>query len=522
MSKFCRDDNECPNNSFCSFDEKSMKHHCKDNNKNQLYYGCLNDDNLNLENVVSNDSNNLENLENCINFSRRQIDKNGIYHNYMIYKKKKQSYVDITTINIYLKCGQKNISVLSLNDYFEFECDKNNQNCILKTNKLFRNFVNQNKELCSEQLYLEINYECYNEKLLNKELIPVNIDEDVIKINLSCPKDKSNEIFNSKCVSLSINPEEIDKIKSINTKKLLYNCPNPIFELPRIVKNVNGYNKLNFKKNNKEINDYDNVISKKNKELELLHAKKYMKIKKINNSENISLDKALSEIKNKKNINDINKKWKLFQDYDALQYLNNIATAQSSIKLYGKVYTIEEAMNISSLLNESFFVYYSNSYELDNYSSNLYFIDIFSIDNDIFDKKNWVKSENVTTGILNFENFYDDNSDNATSDFSQKLEIYLKNMAEYQKILSNEYINLTGDKITEINDINENIINNMVNNLDKKNSTKNQVISMNNSEEKINNRLINILTIVFLILITIAIFTYVYYHSISASINQNK
>ena len=246
-----------------------------------------------------------------------------------------------------------------------------------------------------------------------------------------------------------------------------------------------------------------------------------MKIKKINNNENIPLNKALNEIKNKKNINDINKKWKLFQDYDALQYLNNIPTAQSAIKLYGKVYTIQEAMNISSQLNESFFVYYSNSYELDNYSSNLYFVDIFSIDNDIFDKKNWIKAENVTTGILNFENFYQDDGQ-ATDNFSEKLETYLVNMAEYQKILSNQYINLTGNKINEINVINENIINNMVSNLDKKNSTKSKIITMNNSEENINNRIINILTIVFLILITIAIFVYVYYHSIAAARNANK
>ncbi len=517
MNKTCRDDNECPNNSYCKFDEKSMKHYCKSNSKNQLYHGCLEGD-MDFKNVVSNDHYNLENISNCINFSRRQVDNNGINHNYMLYKKKKISYVDITTINIYLKCGQKNISVLSLNDYFDVECDNNNENCSLKTNKLFRNFVNQNQELCSEQLYLEVNYECFNENINNKEIIPVSVDNDDIIINLSCPKNKDDQKFNSKCVSLYISPDDMKNIKKINTKKLLYNCPNPVYQIPQIVKNTNNYKKINFKKNNNEINNYDKDIVKKNKELEILQAKKYMKIKKINDKENITLNKALDEIKNKKNINDINKKWKLFQDYDALQYLNNIATAQSSIKLYGKVYTIEEAMNISSQLNESFFVYYSNSYELDNYSSNLYFVDIFSIDNDIFDKKNWTKSENVITGILNFENFYQEDGE-TTDDFAEKLETYLRNMAEYQKILSNEYINLTGDKITEINVINENIINNMVENLDKKNSTKNKIISMNNSEEGINNRIINILTIVFLIMLTIAIFIYIYYHSISASRN---
>ena len=516
MNKICKDDNECPNNSYCAFDEKTMKHYCKSNNKNQLYYGCLEGNNMDFENIVSNDSNNLENIDNCIDFSRRQIDKNGLYHNYMLYKKKKVSYVDITTINIYLKCGQKNISVLSLNDYFDFECDNNNENCILKTNKLFRNFVNQNKELCSEQLYLEINYECFNENINNKEIIPVDIDKDDITIKLSCPKNKSNDSFNSKCVSLYIDPEDLKNMKNINTKKLLYNCPNPVYELPRKVSNINGYKKLNFQKNNKEINNYDENIIKKNKELEILQAKKYMKIKKINNNENITINNALKEIKNKKYLNDVNKKWKSFQNYDALQYLNNIPQSQSAIKKYGKVYSLQEAINISSQLNESFFVYYSNSYELSNYSSNLYFVDIFNVDNDIFDKKNWVKAENVTTSILNFEDFYQESGDQS-NDFAEKLETYLRNMAEYQKILSNEYINLTGNKINEINVINENIINNMVDNLDKKNSTKNKIISMNNSEEAVNNRLINILTIVLIILITLAIFIFVYYHSLAAA-----
>ena len=50
MNKTCRDDNECPNNSYCKFDEKSMKHYCKSNSKNQLYHGCLEGD-MDFKNV---------------------------------------------------------------------------------------------------------------------------------------------------------------------------------------------------------------------------------------------------------------------------------------------------------------------------------------------------------------------------------------------------------------------------------------------------------------------------------------
>jgi len=78
---------------------------------------------------------------------------------------------------------------------------------------------------------------------------------------------------------------------------------------------------------------------------------------------------------------------------------------------YGKAYTIEEAMKIANDNNQSFFVYYSNSYQLDNYASCLYFIDIYEIDNDVFDMKNWAKSEGVTSALLNFENYYDNAPD---------------------------------------------------------------------------------------------------------------
>ena len=63
-----------------------------------------------------------------------------------------------------------------------------------------------------------------------------------------------------------------------------------------------------------------------------------------------------------------------------------------------------------NLIDESFFIYYHNSFELDQYSSSLYFIDIYKIDNKIFDKKTWNNSNNVTTAILNFENYYDNSS----------------------------------------------------------------------------------------------------------------
>ena len=522
MNKICNDDNQCKNNQFCSFNNSDMKHYCVDGTQNKLYEGCLDGSDYNqFENIISNSEEDKNNYNKCINFARRQVNKDGLQHNYMIFKQKKISYVDITSIQIYLKCGSKIISALPLNDYFTIDCDINNQNCKIKTNKLFKNFVLQNQEICSKQLFLEILHECYNENIKNKEIIPIdinNLDNEIV-LELKCPIQKNKEEYQSKCISLYINKNDLEKISHINKKKLLYKCPKPIYNVPIIIKDNINYKKINFKNNNNEINQYDVNINDKLKELNELQAKKFMRIKKINNNEDIPLNVALENINkiNFSNLSNTNKKWQLFKGFDAAQYLMDDPTTRNSVKLYGKVYTIDEAMNIASKMNESFFIYYSNSYELNNFSSNLYFIDIFSVSNDVFDKTNWSKSENVTTAILNFENFYEE--PNTQSDAEKKaaeIDKFIKKELEYRNVLSNEFINLTGDKLNELNDIEAPIINNMVSNLDKKNTTKMQLIRMNQNEETVNNDMINLLGIISLVAFSILIFCIVYFN------NNNK
>lgn len=521
MNNICNFDNECTNDNLCSFNDKDLKHYCVDGKQNKLYLGCLDNDYKNFENIVSNSENDTNSFKSCIDFSRRQVNKDGLNHNLMLFKQKKVSYVDITSIRIYLKCGNKIISALPLNDYFTMDCDLNNQNCKIKTNKLFKNFVTQNQDICSQQLFLEVNYECYNENIKNKDIILVNELEDELIINMKCPVNQNKDDFQSKCISMYINKNDLDKMNQINKKKLLYNCPKPIYDIPRLIKDTTTYKKMKFKNNNNEINSFDENINAKLKELNELQAKKFIKIKKINEGEDIPLKVALESI-NKFKFNDIsnvNKKWQLFKDYDAGQYLMDDPLTKDAVKLYGKVYTIEEAMNIASKMNESFFVYYSNSYGLNNFSSNLYFIDVFTISNDIFDKKNWAKSENVTTGILNFENFYDDpvlDPNIAAKQKADEIDKFLRKELEYREILSNEFINLTGNKLKQLNEIEAPVINSMVSNLDSKITTKNQAINMNNTEEKMNNGIINTLSTVLFIIFVIFIFLLAYYNSSSS------
>jgi len=519
MNKICNFDNQCGKDQFCTFNDQDMKHYCAEGNQNKLYEGCLDDSyNYNqFENIESHSDEDKNNYRKCVNFARRQVNKDGLHHNHMIFKQKKVSYVDISSIQIFLKCGNKIISSLPLNDYFTMDCDVNNQNCKIKTNKLFRNFVLQNQQICSEQLFLEVHYECYNENMKNKDIIPVNEMESDLALELKCPVQKNKEIYQSKCISLYINPNDLEKINSINKKKLLYKCSRPVYNVPRIIKDNASYKKLKFKNNNMQINSYDENINQKMEELNKLQAMKFQKIKKINYNEDISINDAMENVRkfDFTNLSNTNKKWKLFQGFDAAQYLVDDPTTRDAVKLYGKVYTIEEAMNIASKLNESFFVYYANSYELNNYSSNLYFVDIFSVSNDIFDQKNWSKSENVTTGILNFENFYDQND--TSSDPNQEklaqIDKYLKKELEYRTVLSNEFINLTGNKLNELNNVEAPIIRNMVSNLDKKNTTKMQAIKMSQNEEQVNNNMINLLSSISLIIFFVLIFFIAYYNS---------
>ena len=511
-NKLCNDDQQCSNNYMCQFDEKNLNHSCKNLNQNNLYLGCLDKDYNNFEYISSNISEHHDNFKNCLNFSRNQTNKDGYNHNYLLFKKKKESSVDLSSINLYLLCGNKNIATLPIQDYFDSECDMDTKFCKFIAKKLLFNFLNANKINCKEKLYLEINYECYNEVNKNKEIIPIDDIKEYFSFEINCPKNKNDPKFQSKCISFYIDDNDKKKYSDVNKKKLLYTCENPLYKTPRIVKDINLYKKNKLKKSNNEINEFEKKINDKKKELKELEAKKYQKIYKINNNEDITVDSAMKNIdklniyNNKENIE---RKWKLFKDLDALQNIIDNPEYQDSINLYkNKVYTIEEAMKISNEENESFFVYYHNSFELDQYSSKLYFIDIYKIDNNIFDKKNWNQSKNVTSALLNFENYYDThNSDNDVYVFKD----YISNLLVYQQLMTDELRHLNNKNVDDVNNINDIVINNLETNLDRKITTKNQGIKMNNTEEKVNNYLINILTSVFIGFIIIYVFIILYF-----------
>jgi hypothetical protein len=516
--KNCISDNQCDKNYMCTFDTKNLKHYCKSSNQNKLYLGCLDNDFKDFDHISSHSSNTLDNFQDCLDFSRKQTNKEAFNHNYLMFNKKKSSPVDLSSINIYLLCGNKNIATFPIEDYFESSCDENNEICKFKAKEIFFNFIKVNKTNCNEKLFLEINYECYNENLKNKEIIPIDEIKNKFSFKLECPKNKKDPKFQAKCISFYIDENDKNKYSKINQKKLLYGCKNPMYKTPMLVNNMNKYKKNKFKHINNQINEVDTNIELKREELLDLEAQKFQQIHQVNNNENISKEKAIQELKkkniqnnNKRDKSDIERKWKLFKNHDALQNIIDDVQYKSAISYYGKAYTIEEAMKLANENNQSFFVYYSNSYQLDNYASCLYFIDIYEIDNQIFDMKNWEKSEGVTSALLNFENYYDNAPD--SEDDINVFKDYISNLLVYQQLMGDELKHLNNKNVNDVNNINEIVITNLNKNLEKKITTKNQAILLNNKEESVNNYLINILVSMFILSIIIFVFILLYFNS---------
>ena len=521
--KNCISDNDCENNNICAFNEEDLNHYCINNDVNDLYYGCIDSDYSKNHNDSIESKSKVDHLnyKSCIDFSRRQINSDGLEYNYMVFKPKKNVYVDTTTINIYLKCEEEILAIIPYNDYFTIKCDESQENCVLQSKETLLNFIIQNSKNCKNKLYLEIIYECENEGLKKNEKIPIYIDNyKDLKINLTCPIDINNDKFKSKCESMYIDNYELNK-KPIDINKSLYDCKNPLYKVPRIISNVNNYKRLKSKHSNLEIKDYDNKINEKLEDLKKLEAEKYIKLKKIQTGESISYEDAYSEIGKysiDKLVNSSKDKWKIYNNYDAAQKLVDDNDNNNILKYHGVAYTIEEATKAANDNDANLFVWYHNSYELDNFASKLYFIDIYNAageNEDLLNKTNWVKHENVSTGILKlqYEHFADD-TDDTDNTHTQEKQIYeetIYGISEANKELKHKYMELI-DKNLNTKDLNNNILKN----LNDKITTYGQAISMNNYETNINNKILMALGAVLGVVVIIFVVVMVYFNNKTA------
>ena len=503
--KKCISDNDCDNNTICAFNMNDYEHYCINNDANDLYYGCMDNTIKNIDSIESKSNLDHLNYKNCIDFSRRQLNNEGLEYNYMLYKPKKNAYVDVSTINIYLKCEEQILAVIPYNDYFILKCDENRENCVLESKESLLNFIIQNSSNCNKNLFLEIIYSCENEGIKKKEKVPIFVDNyKDININLKCPIDENNDKFKSKCEAIYIN--NLDKLNTINESidlnKSLYECKNPIYNVPVITNNINNYKNIKSKYSNLELKDYDKKINEKIKDLKKLEAEKFIKLKKNKTGSDITMEEAMDFINN--NPNNSKDKWKIYNGYDAAQNLFSDNGDDRLLKYYGLVYTLDDAIKIANENEQGFFVWYNNSYELDNFASKLYFID-----ENVQNKTEWVKHENVTTCILkyNLEKFSDDNNDD---DLYNEIISTIKEQNNFNEELKDKYFSIV-DKLSIKNS------NNMViGNLDNKITTYGQAISMNNYETNINNKILFSLSIILFFIVTMFIIVIVYYNNITA------
>jgi hypothetical protein len=532
--KICTSDNDCDNNYMCAFNENDMNHYCISNEKDKLYYGCMNfDNNTKIDSIESNSAIEKQNYKNCIDFSRRQKNSDGIYYNYMIFKPKKNVYLDMTTINIYLKCLDQILAIIPYNDYFTLKCDESQENCILESKESLLNFIVQNSRNCTEKIYLEIIYECENEKLQKHEIVPIDKNNfQPIHISLICPIDSKNDKYKGSCIATQLDKNLLGNENVIDKNKSMYECKTPLYSVPRIIDNKTNYKKVNDKVAKNEMKTYDSKINEKIEDLKRLKAEKYMILQKIQTGNTITYEESydiINHLSPNKLINHSDEYWKLYENYDAAQYLfdinddanNNNQNNDKVLSLYGPVYTIEDAKRIATENNQSFFVWYHNSYELDNFASKLYFVNIYAIENDFLDKSNWAHHDNVTTGILKFENFDVNVSQeggdyevdmNLTGDDLRMLNKIIEKTVENNRLLKDKYSKFTDKKKNHLDkDINGNVLKS----LNDKITTYSQAIKMNAYEDNINNRILKGLGILLLLVFIISIIVLVYFNAVT-------
>ena len=251
MSEYCNNDDDCLNNEYCSFEPDTLTRRCI--NKNKLKIGCI-DENLikNIKKIDSYDKTDHINLDNCINFARKQTTSDGLNHNYMLYKNKKYTPINVDDIKFNLNCDEINNINLSNNEFFKLICDDDYEKCNIKSKPILENLLKDNN--CKS---LNINYSCTNENLEKNIKLNMNNKKN-IDIDITCPINNDNELLNSKCSSIMIDNKQI--LENINNDENNFNCLNPIYKIPISTTNINKYKNIKYKKLHDKINDYDNKL----------------------------------------------------------------------------------------------------------------------------------------------------------------------------------------------------------------------------------------------------------------------
>ena len=496
----CKNDKDCLKTEMCSLDEVTLKQTCVSSSPQTMYYGCASTDSLGDPLIKTGAD---TSFQECIDFTRRQLNKDGFEYNFMIYRPKTKVFVDLTNIIIYLKCGEEILSAIPYGDYFTLECDASQERCVLRPKEGLAQFIYQNALRSNmNDVYLEITYQCENESVSKTDRVPPHFASHA----LTCPVQTNDDAYRIKCSALFYEGDvstRVDPSASVDTRVDMPNCKtNPLFKIPVITNDVSKYEKKRRHRNKELIHSYNAEIEHKIDDLKRLEAEKYIRLVKFQKGTDISMDEAMRVI-NARPLNTIvqtdKDDWKVFRNMDAAQSLLYKENEKNKVlEYYGKVYTLNDAIQAANENNQSFFVWYHNSYELDEFASKLYFIDIYFSDSELLQKRNWTHYDNVSTCILKDYVEKEDGTDDVPSvvDVHELKEIFedsTGNTAKISDILTKSMINMRS------------INNAVIKGLNNKITTYGQMITMNNYEGDILSKIIMGMTIVFILLFFIGI-----------------
>ena len=503
--KLCFNDTDCSAGDICAFDKNDLNHYCIKSEKSELYQGCIvNNKGLNTVETKSPD---IHNIRNCINFARRQINEDGFNNNYFIYKPKKKTFVDTTTINIYLKCGKEILAVLPYEDYFELKCSDNMEECRLVSKDNLFNFIKQNikNTPCKDfnDIYLEYDYLCDNENVRLSQKVKVKDNQKVI-INISCPVNKENEKYQTKCASIYI--DDANFKNNVDNSVPLQKCSTPLYKTPFIVKDKTKYEVLLKNKAQREKEMVQNEIDNKMEELTKLKIEKYMKENNVSFQEaEIAINKSHGK----------NPEWITLDNTDAVSYFLNSPIYGEMIQIYDMpVMSIEEAKQIAEKNNEFYFVWFKNTYNNSEYASKLFFIHPNDKNNgnkkiNIFDKQILKRDANVVTAIFNseiegYDNVFDTITDLQLYTFDQVTDLITQTLSQSSNINGNTDIII--NNMDTKSDVNSKIINQINNKI----TTLEQKVKMTDYESNVNDSILNSVYIILFFIVVLAVGTYVY------------
>ena len=519
----CNTDSDCSKGNMCGFNEETLKHQCIPADQKMLYQGCLNTKKFNEFNKIeSSSSSDHENIEKCIDFTRRQKNSDGIHYNYMIFKNKINAFVDLKTINIYLKCNGELLLVMPTREFFDIKCDDHQKNCILKPNETFRTFVESNSKTCGGNLSLDIEYTCENENIQKTLHKPIDLNKlNSIEISLKCPVDVNNSKFQSKCIATyfdtrNSNPGTQKYLELLDKNIEPQNCVQPVYKVPLHISDVNVYRQILEKKTEKNIQEYDQILHDKEEEMIQLKMKKLkMKFKKETQRE-LDDEEARHMIEANKTeyfessiskTSDGNCTWKIHEH----KHPFGIHIEENDIRKYGtmvegKYYLIEEARNKACELNATMFIWFSNSYNLSNLRNKLFIFTPKQVESiykefNTKDWAKWAKVNNVHVGLLTTEDeMIRERFDNTVAELNQQMQDYYQQFLtffEKTTIHTSEKVNSNHKTLQK---------------LDHQLTTITEDIKKNEFESDINNQMTIFLSIFVFILFIILIGYYIYHN----------